>query len=128
VANFSNWFANQLLGVLEGEIPHVPSQLYVAVNGTNSTPGNPGTEITGAGYARREIVFARVSDIKRWNTVDILSPAVAEGTWEIRSFSLHDALTGGNYYAFGNLSSPLSLEVGKSVLWPASSVIIAFGS
>jgi hypothetical protein len=35
--------------------------------------------------------------------------------------------TGGNYYAFGNLATALTIESGKAVQWPENQVIVGMG-
>jgi len=128
LATFSNWFRNELLGIFEGETPTIPTQFYIACNTTASTAAAQGTELTGDNYSRSSITFERVSDIQRWNPADIYSP-IATADWdEILSFSLHDAPTGGNYYAFGNTGAPVSIVSGKAVLWPANGVVVGLGS
>lgn len=127
LATFSNWFTNELLGVLEGETPTIPTQLYVAVNSTVSSRESQGTELSGNGYARSAISFERVSDIQRWNPADVYSPS-ASADWTVLSFSLHDAPTGGNYYGYGNLTTAYTLTSGKTLLWAKENVIIGLGS
>lgn len=127
LAQFSNWFNNEVLGVYEGITPTIPTKLYVAVHTTASNPTSPGTEIVDSGYARSLITFDRVSDIQRWSAVDVLSPS-AQTLWEALSFTIWDDPVGGNYYAFGNLSQPLTIDVGKSILWPKNKVILGMGA
>ena len=127
LATFSNWFNNEVLGIYEGNTPVIPTTLYVGVHSTPSDAQTPGAELVGNGYSRSIIAFTRVSDIQRWSVVDVLSP-VATAKWDAQSFSIWDAPTGGNYYAFGNLGAPIEIDIGKSILWPANKVLLGMGS
>ena len=127
LATFTNWFTNELLGVLRKETPAIPTQLYVAINSTVCDRANQGTELSGDGYARTAISFERVSDIQNWNPADIFSPT-ATADWTVRSFSIHDAPTGGNYYAFGNLTADYTLAASKAILWGKNKVVVGLGS
>lgn len=130
LATFSNWFRNEILGIMEGETPVIPTQLYVAVHSTTCSSAVPGTELTGDGYARVPITFERVSDIKRWNPADVTTPA-ASALWPtVHSFSLWDSAVegGGNYYAYGNLTTAISIDANYAIKWPANKVIVGLGS
>jgi hypothetical protein len=128
LATFSNWMTNNLLKTFSGETPEVPSQLYVAINSTQCSRASQGTELSGDGYARSAISFERVSDIQRWNPADVYSPTASAEWPQVYSFSLHDAPTGGNYVAYGNLVAPISVASGKAILWEAEKVAIGIGS
>ena len=130
LATFSAWYINELLGTLEGDAPVLPTQLYTALHSTASTKTTAGTELSGNGYARVPITFERVSDIQRWNLSDVIHPAATD-TWDdILSFSIWDDANpgSGNYYAFGNTSSAVSIVTGKTVKFPANTVIAGIGT
>jgi hypothetical protein len=129
LATFSNWFRNEILGMLSGEAPtyQTSGTYYIACCSTASTSAAAGTELSGGNYGRTAITFDRVSDIQRWNPVTLNSP-LASAEWDpILSFALYDQATGGNYYAFGNLATALTIESGKAVQWPENQVIVGMG-
>jgi len=130
VATFSDWFRNEILGMLSGESPtfQVDGQYYIACCSTASTSAAAGTELSGDNYSRTPITFERVSDIQRWNPSAVVTQSASAQWDDILSFTLWDAPTGGNYYAFGNLASALTIESGKAVQWPANKVIVGMGS
>lgn len=128
LATFSHWWINEILGAMSGEEITIPAQLYVAINSTACSGANQGTELTGDGYGRTAISFERVSDIQRWNPADSISPSATAEWPTVSSFSLHDALTDGNYYAYGNLRVPISVDVTKSIIWRANRVSIGGAS
>ncbi|MBT8147760.1 MAG: hypothetical protein KJN90_12965 [Gammaproteobacteria bacterium] len=130
MATFSNWFRNEILGIIEGDTPVIPTQLYVAVHSTVCSSATPGTELSGDGYARVPITFERVSDIQRWNPADVTTPAASAEWPTVASFSLWDSASigGGNYYAYGNLTTAISVDAQKAIKWPANKVIVGLGS
>lgn len=129
VATFSNWFRNEILKMWSGEAPtyQTDGQYYIACCSTASTSESPGTELSGDNYTRSAVTFERVSDIQRWNPAAVNS-TTASDTWDdILSFTLWDAPSGGNYYAFGNLTAPVSVTANNAVQWPQNTVIVGLG-
>lgn len=129
LATFSNWFRDEVLGMYEGTAPTYPAngQFYIACCSTTSSAESPGTEITGNNYSRTLVTFEKVSDIQRWNP-ETVNSATSSAAWaDLLSFTLWDAAVGGNYYAFGNLASPLSVGANKAVQWLENNVIIGMG-
>lgn len=128
LATFSNWFRDEILGIFEGETPTVPTTLYIAVHSTVSNADAAGTELSGDGYSRTLITFEKVSDIQRWNPNDVIT-ASASAEWPtVASYSLWDAATDGNYYAYGNLVTAISIDSGKAIKFPANKVVVGLGS
>lgn len=128
LSTFSNYARNQILGIFEGTTPNVPTQFYVAAHSTACTAAAPGTELTGDNYERFAITFERVSDIKRWNPEEVSSVAATPNSWTVLSLSIWDAQTGGNYWAFGNLTSSLTVATNSAIVLQANRVIVGMGS
>ena len=128
LATFSYWLENKLLGTAFSAEAFVgPATLYVRAHSTACTKGTAGTEITASGYAPFAITFERVSDIKRWNPSEVSSPAFTqEGS--VASLSLWDAASGGNYYAFGNLTTTLTVAVNKAITIQANRCLVGMGT
>lgn len=129
VATFSNWFRNEILGMMNGEAPTYPTSgtFYIACCSTASIAETEGTELSGDGYARTSITFERVSDIQRWNPSTVNSPLSTAQWDDILSFTLWDQPSGGNYYAYGNLTTAFTVENGTAVQWPKNKVIVGLG-
>lgn len=132
LSTFSNWLRNEILQhvFVDGEVFTPPSQLYVAQHSTVSSALLPGTELSGDGYARVPVTFARVSDIKLWNPTRTSTP-IATAPWTVLSMSIWDSVNigEGNYYAFGNLTATLTVDTGKAIVYPAQTgIIIGMGS
>ena len=128
VAVFSNWFRNEILGILEGNTPVIPTTMYIGIHSTNSTATTPGTELSGDGYSRTMVTFERVSDIQRWNANDVISAAATAEWPTVASYTLWDSSTGGNYYAYGNLAASISIDANKAIKWPANTLVAGLGS
>lgn len=124
----SNYATNELLKVLRGETPNIPSQLYIAVNSQQSSRSAQGAELSGDGYARVAVSFVRVSDIQMWNPADVYSPTASAAWPTVASFSLHDAPTGGNYWGYGNLATAITVDASKAILWEAERLTVGLGS
>lgn len=132
VATFSYYTCNQLLQFFDndkaGGTITIPTELYIGIHTTPCNRLNAGTELTISGYERTRVRFERLSDIQRANLADYYSPNAATDWAGIESFSLYDALTGGNYIAFGNLLVPYTLPTGKRIVWEQGTVTVDLGS
>jgi len=130
LATLSNYARNELLKVFEKQAPTIPTQFYIAVNSTVSNSATPGTELSGDGYARVPVTFNRVSDIQRWNPADVTTPAASAEWPTVASFTIWDDANpgGGNYWAYGNVTTAFSVTSGDLIKFPANRVIIGLGS
>ena len=85
----------------------VPADIYVALYSVAPTIAGGGTELTGNGYARKvhnswDPAAAGASE----NTGVITFAAASGGDWlEAVAFALHDAITGGNFLGWGDLTT-----------------------
>ncbi|MFD2703825.1 hypothetical protein ACFSVM_25680, partial [Paenibacillus shunpengii] len=95
--SMSNFLENKILNhVLRGEVYAPPTELYIGLFTSDPGEAGTGTEVTGAGYARRPITFSPSTVGTTSNTADILSPASTAAWGTITHFGIFDALTGGN--------------------------------
>ena len=84
----------------------VPANIYVALYSAPPTEAGGGTELTGNGYARKvhnswDEGAAGASE----NTGAITFAAASGGDWlEAVAFALFDAITGGNFLGWGDLT------------------------
>lgn len=108
----------------------VPATLYVGLSTT--TPTNTGTSVTepstGA-YARVAVTnnatnFPAATARAKSNGTDIVFPT-ATGSWgTITHFVIYDALTSGNFVAWGALTVPVSVITGATVTFATGSLVI----
>lgn len=131
LATFSDWYTNELLKTTYGEAPTYPPDglFYIGCNSEASSRATPGAELSGGNYSRTQVTFERVSDIQVWNPSTKQSQT-ADAQWDpILSFTLWDAPTGGNYYAFGNLGVGRTVDAGENIQWPAEGgVMLGLGA
>ena len=108
----------------------VPATLYIGLSTT--TPTNTGTSVTepaGSAYARVAVTnnvtnFPAASSRSKSNGTDIVFPT-ATGSWgTITHFVIYDALTGGNFVAWGALTVPVSVINGATVTFVTGSLVI----
>lgn len=103
---FSTDLANKLLDhILKTTSFSVPTNIYIALYSSAPTATGGGTELSGNGYARKvhdswDVGAANVSE----NTGIVVFDAASGGDWlEAVAFGLFDAITGGNFLAWGDL-------------------------
>ena len=81
-------------------------------------------EVSGYGYARREITFSVTGDVAT-NTTAIEWPAAAGGSWgTITHIAIFDAITGGNMTVTAQLSASIAVPAGSVVKIPTGDLAI----
>lgn len=106
--NLSDYAENKLLNHILGvEAFPMPATVYVALFTSNPTDANTGVEVTGGGYTRKPIPFAKATSTTGTtsNNADVLFPAATASWGTITHIGLYDALTGGNLLWHGPLSA-----------------------
>lgn len=131
MGRISDSFANQLLDLAFSKATNnFPATLYVGLSTT--TPTNTGgsvTEPAGGSYARVAVTnnstnFPAATARSKSNGTDIVFPT-ATGSWgTITHFVMYDALTGGNFVAWGALTVPVSVISGATVTFATGSLVI----
>jgi len=117
--------ANELLDhILQTGAFTVPSDIYVALYSVAPTGAGGGTELTGSGYAR--IVHnswdAAASGASE-NTGAITFAAASGGDWsEAVAFALFDAITGGNFLGWGDLTVSKTVTDGDTAEFAAGAL------
>ena len=99
---------NKLIDHILKTTPYtVPTNIYVALYSVAPTIAGGGTELTGNGYARKvhnswDVAAAGASE----NTGAIAFAAASGGDWSAAvAFGLFDAITGGNFLGWGDLTT-----------------------
>lgn len=124
--SFSNYAEQQALAaVLAGS--------YVGLVTSTPTDTNPGTEVSGGGYARQAWIpsYTQGNPTKAENSAAIEFP-VATANWGTVTYAVvFDAATGGNYLGYlelrdpNDIQTPLSKTVtsGDILRFPAGSLV-----
>jgi hypothetical protein len=128
---FSDTFANMLLDMSFSKASNsFPATFYVALS--TSTPANDGTGVTepvGNDYARVAVTnnatnWPAATSRSKSNGVTIAFPT-ATGAWgSCTHFALYDASTGGNFVAWGELTSPVSPTAGTQASFAVGALVI----
>ena len=114
---FSTALNNKLLDHIFKTTPFsVPTDIYVALYSVAPTAAGGGTELTGNGYARIvhnswDVGAAGATE----NTGTVAFAAASGGNWlEAVAFGLLDAITGGNFLTWGDLTTPKTVTDGDT--------------
>jgi hypothetical protein len=124
--SFTDFLENKILDHLFiGSVYTRPTNLYVAL--FTATPGEaaPGTEVSGAGYAR--VLFnnwTAAASGSVSNNADISFPD-AEASWgTVTGFGIFDSASGGNLLLYGDLETSKAIASGDSVQFASGNLIV----
>jgi len=108
---------NKLLDHILKTTPFVvPTNVYVSLYSVAPTAAGGGTEISGNGYARivMNVWDAGASGASE-NTNVITFPTATGSDWASAvAYGLHDAVTGGNFLGWGDLTVAKTVTVGDT--------------
>jgi len=96
-----------------------PTSVYVSLHTSNPTEaGTPGTEVSGAWYARQPATFAaQVTAGQTSNSGTITYPGVETSPVTVTHFAIWDAATLGNMLQFAPLSASKTFSVTDVPSW-----------
>lgn len=126
----SNYLENKILDhVLGGADFTRPGTVYIALFTVAPTDAGGGTEVTGGSYARVTVTNnatnwpAASSGSKQNGTAFTFAQATANwGT--VVAFAILDALTGGNFLYWGDLTQSKSVENGDTAEFAVGGITI----
>jgi hypothetical protein len=128
---FSDYLEKALLKHVFGAVAYTrPTALYVALYTTPASDTAPGSEpILAAGYARVVATFAAAPDqtdgsSAMWNTAVFQFPVATDDWGTVTHTGIHDAATGGNMLAWGQLALPKTVSLGDAVRFSANKLMI----
>jgi len=113
----SNYLAAALLNrVFRGQPMTFPSTIYIALYTSDPTKNDTGTEVSGGGYVRQQVVFGAPTEedgrqVIR-NTADVVFPIATADWGTVTHAGIRDAATGGNLLYFGPLNVPRTILAG----------------
>ena len=131
--SFSDYMENALLDhIFGGEASPAAGTFYLALSST--TPNDDGsnfTEPVEASYERASVLAnntnfpASVSGSIKNGGVAISFPKALEAwTGPLTHFGIYDAVSGGNFIAWGALSAPQAVVVGNVLSIPVDELVI----
>lgn len=102
-----------------------PTAWYVALHTADPTETGAVGELSGNGYARQSVTFSASSGGATSNSGSLTFGPNASSNWgSVSHVSVWDAVTAGNCLAYGALSSPVTINVGDSLVISAGNLDI----
>ena len=115
MAQMSDYLEDQLMGhVFKNTTFPTPGSVYVALYSVDPTDADNGTELTGGGYARKEITFGAVSNGTASNSADVLFDTATIDWTTVSHVGIRDALTAGNLLMHKILVTPVTVTSGNN--------------
>lgn len=118
----SNTFITSTLNTIKNGTP------YLALYTTNPTSADTGTEVPT--YSRKAITFTAPNVVNGKGTIsnsaDIIFTDLPNS--KITHYAVRSALTNGNMYVYGTLTSVTVIVSGDQLTIPAGGLIISFGA
>jgi hypothetical protein len=113
--NISNYLRNRALNhFFRGTASTSPATLFVGLFLNNPTAASTGTEVSGTGYIRKAVTFTApvTEDGKQViaNATDIEFDPAGANWGNVTHAEIRDAVTAGNAYYYGALTSPKLIE------------------
>lgn len=110
--------------VLRATAFSAPSTVYLALYTSDPTAADTGTEVSGNAYARQTVAFSAPSNGTCTNSSTVSFP-VATGAWgTVTHFGLRSALTGGNLFFSGPLTTPQSVVLNTQLQFLAGQLSV----
>ena len=145
MAAASNFLENQLVDhILRGQTfsSTAPASLFVALFTAAPNDAGGGTEVTGGSYARVGVTRALTS----WagtqgagttvassgtggvtsNNATITFPTPTASWGQVTHFGIFDAVTAGNLFFHGTITTPQTINAGNTVSFAAGQLVITF--
>lgn len=134
----SNYLADAALNWYKGTAyPSAPANVYVALFtvAPTSRAGTGGTEVSGGSYARQAIAstawqavatsgsgLTAIEQLAQTNAITFPTATANWGT--VVGIGLYDAVTGGNFLEYGDLSASQVVNNGNTFQVPAQNLIV----
>ena len=113
--NISNYLRNRALNhFFRSTASTAPTTLFVGLFLNNPTAASTGTEVSGTGYVRKAVTFTAPTTVdgrqQITNTTDIEFDQAGSNWGNITHAEIRDAVTAGNAYYYGALTTPKLIE------------------
>ena len=127
MGSFSNYAEAKILDHIVGKTSFtMPANVYMALYTDVPSDAGGGTECSGGDYARVECSddwnAAAAGSIDNANDIDFVEASAAWG--DVTSFALLDALTDGNFLAWGTLTATKTVASGNTAKFLAGELTI----
>ncbi len=126
MAAISTYLANKLLDHSLRNVSYTPpTAVYVALYKSNPTAADTGTEVSGGGYARRQITFNVSSSGQITNNADVVFPTATASWGTVTHVGIRDASSGGNLLYYMPLDVQKTIDAGDQLKIPAGQLAIS---
>jgi len=127
MGTLSTFAANEFVDHILKTGSYTPgATIYLALSTTTTNAAGNVTEPSGNGYVRKTISFGAASSRARTQDA-IVTFDQASGSWgTITDYALYDAESGGNFLAFGVLSSSKAVVSGNTPSVASTEVAVSF--
>jgi hypothetical protein len=111
MAEISNYLENAIINAtLRNTAYSSPATVYVGLYTNDPTDANTGTEVSGASYSRKSVVFAAPSDGVSASSADVIFDAATTNWGTITHIGILDALTSGNLLYHTQLDASKTID------------------
>jgi len=116
----SNWMAASVMNeYFRGSSVTPPAAVYLALYTTDPTDSDTGTEISGNGYARQQILFSTpvvVSGKTQIQNSATITYPTATGSWgDVAYWGVRTAASGGTLLAYGSFTQTKAISQGDQL-------------
>lgn len=127
----TTWWEAQIINILRGQSPSIPSALYLALFTTNPGESASGSEVSGGAYQRQAITFGAptpeispATGSKAANTNQIQTAPATAAWGNVGYIVIYDAAVGGNALYYGPISTPKTVGIGDRVTFDVGAITI----
>ena len=114
----TNFFETKILNLARSVNIAAPSKMYIGLFLSNPEDTGGGTEVSYAGYSRKEIKFSAPvksgSGIEIRNSEPVIFAESPTAVGNVAYIGIFDALVGGNMWLYGQLGTPINILSGVS--------------
>lgn len=123
--SMTNYLEDKVLNHITGNTVFTPpSKLYIALLTAPSNDLTAGTEVVGASYKRKEVIFRASTSGTIRNNADVVFDIATESWGTVTDVAIFDALTGGNLLFYTTLSSPQNIVVDNQLIFKVDKLSI----
>lgn len=126
MAGFSDYLESKILDHVFNGTPYSSPSKYVALFTSAPSDAGGGTEVSGAGYARKLHSSWTAAPAGQTSNTGAITFAAAEASWgTVTHFGIYDAITGGNLLAWAAVGTQKAVASGDVVSFADGTLTIS---
>lgn len=123
---FTDFLENKLIDHAFRNVVYTPPvQVFLALHLTVNSDNTPGTEVSGAGYARKPVSFSAAVNGEAPNSGSVSFTPVGGNYGMVVSTALWDALSGGNQLCFDNDFVDIEVNDGEELKFNVNDILVS---